>query len=63
MKEQLQRILDLQAQYQAMPSPAMDERGQLIRNMVPFELRERESDLGTAMGVKDLLSKVEMAPA
>lgn len=35
-----QRVLDLQHAYNPRPTPAMDERGNLIRNEIPLEMRE-----------------------
>ncbi len=40
MREKLERVLDLQRDYDPMPTPAMDERGQLIRHDIPTEMRE-----------------------
>lgn len=53
MRANLQRILELQVQHQARISPAMDERGQLVRHAAPNWLRERETQIGAAIGVED----------
>lgn len=43
MREKLGRVLDLQHDYNPLPSPAMDERGHLIRNEIPDEMRDWEA--------------------
>jgi hypothetical protein len=41
----LERVLDLQQEHSSLNTPAMQERGVLIRNSIPEWLRERESEL------------------
>lgn len=50
----LQRVLELQDDYQYRASPAMRERGQLIRSVIPGWLRSQATDLSMASGVEDL---------
>lgn len=57
MRSELQRILELQTQYQARVSPAMDERGRLIRRDATNWLWGREAELGGAMGVDDFFAE------
>lgn len=40
MREMFQSVLDLQSDYDPRPTPAMNERGKLIRNDIPNEMRE-----------------------
>jgi MrcB-like, N-terminal domain/Domain of unknown function (DUF3883) len=45
MKALLERVLDLQLEHSSLNTPAMQERGVLIRNSIPDWLRERETEL------------------
>jgi len=50
MRETLQKIISLQRQYSSSNTPAMQQRGHLIRDVLPDELRILGSPLRTAMG-------------
>ena len=45
MKQLLERVLDLQLEHSSLNTPAMQERGVLVRNSIPEWLRERETQL------------------
>ncbi|MGG5889815.1 MrcB family domain-containing protein [Falsiroseomonas sp. HC035] len=50
MKAQLQEIIDLQKQYSANNTPAMQRRGDLIRRVLPAELAISSARLARALG-------------
>ena len=58
MRETLQRVLELQPEWTGANTPAMQERGQLVRHDGPDELRELLPDLAPLFpeGSRDLVS-------
>lgn len=48
MREMLQEVLELQLEFSSENTPAMERRGQLVRNLIPEELREWEAVKGDA---------------
>jgi hypothetical protein len=51
MREELERVLALQADYSPSATPEMRERGRLVRDEAPAWLRDDESALSGAMGI------------
>lgn len=49
MREMLQEVLELQLEFSSENTPAMERRGQLVRNLMPEELREWEAVRGSAV--------------
>jgi len=48
--EEIRRICELQPEYSSENTPAMEERGRLIRRLLPERIRELEPNLRTALG-------------
>ena len=48
MRDMLQEVLALQLEFSSENTPAMERRGQLVRNLIPEELREWEAVKGDA---------------
>lgn len=57
MKVEIQRVLELQSQYTSTASPAMRERGELIRNVIPGWLADHAAELGAEMGANDFFGE------
>lgn len=57
MRTELQRVLELQTQYQARLSPAMSERGVLVRDRIPGWLEGHADELGEKLGVNDFFAE------
>lgn len=53
IREDLQRVLELQSQYDSTPTDAMKERGLLIRSTIPSQIRELGTPLRTAAHVEE----------
>lgn len=50
MRDTLEEIIMLQADYSASKTPAMERRGHLIRNVLPREIEEHSAALRLALG-------------
>jgi hypothetical protein len=53
----LRRVLELQSDYESHATPAMTERGLLVRKAIPAWIREHGSGLGTLLKVDDFFAK------
>jgi hypothetical protein len=57
VRDELQRVLELQLNYSSSASAEMVERGELIRNAIPASLLEHRDQLESALGINDFFSE------